>query len=98
MGLKPTIPAFLDPAYNISDFAVSVTFASAATGYDNATSEVLICNFINFPYNFYSELVFRFSSNGRLICGLVCDTIVEATGILQGLSEEIERIPWRKQS
>ncbi|WCJ37475.1 GDSL esterase/lipase At2g04570 [Euphorbia peplus] len=41
MGLKPTIPAYLDPAYNISDFAVGVSFASAATGYDNATSDVL---------------------------------------------------------
>uniref|UniRef100_A0A2N9FB22 GDSL esterase/lipase n=1 Tax=Fagus sylvatica TaxID=28930 RepID=A0A2N9FB22_FAGSY len=40
-GLKPTIPAYLDPAYNISDFATGVTFASAGTGYDNATSNVL---------------------------------------------------------
>lgn len=42
LGLKPTIPAYLDPAYNISDFAVGVTFASAGTGYDNATSDVLV--------------------------------------------------------
>ncbi|KAF5741400.1 GDSL esterase/lipase [Tripterygium wilfordii] len=41
MGLKPTIPAYLDPAYNISAFAIGVTFASAATGYDNATADVL---------------------------------------------------------
>ncbi|CAN7012104.1 hypothetical protein IGI04_012664 [Brassica rapa subsp. trilocularis] len=41
IGLKPTIPAYLDPSYNISDFATGVTFASAATGYDNATSDVL---------------------------------------------------------
>uniref|UniRef100_A0A2P2JB87 GDSL-motif lipase/hydrolase family protein n=1 Tax=Rhizophora mucronata TaxID=61149 RepID=A0A2P2JB87_RHIMU len=41
LGLKPTIPAYLDPAFNIADFAVGVTFASAATGYDNATSDVL---------------------------------------------------------
>ncbi|XVE72473.1 hypothetical protein DITRI_Ditri11bG0041900 [Diplodiscus trichospermus] len=40
-GLKRTIPAYLDPAYTISDFATGVTFASAATGYDNATSNVL---------------------------------------------------------
>ncbi|GLT94096.1 hypothetical protein SLE2022_118550 [Rubroshorea leprosula] len=40
-GLKPTIPAYLDPAYNISEFATGVTFASAGTGYDNATSNVL---------------------------------------------------------
>ena len=43
-GLKPYIPAYLDPKYNISDFATGVTFASAATGYDNATSEVLVMN------------------------------------------------------
>ncbi|CAN0897091.1 GDSL esterase/lipase At2g04570 [Linum grandiflorum] len=40
-GLRPTVPAYLDPAYTISDFAVGVTFASAGTGYDNATSNVL---------------------------------------------------------
>ncbi|XP_024030415.1 GDSL esterase/lipase At2g04570 [Morus notabilis] len=40
-GLKSTIPAYLDPAYKISDFASGVTFASAGTGYDNATSSVL---------------------------------------------------------
>ncbi|PIN09133.1 Triacylglycerol lipase [Handroanthus impetiginosus] len=41
VGLRPTVPAYLDPAYNISDFSVGVTFASAGTGYDNATSDVL---------------------------------------------------------
>ncbi|CAA3011501.1 GDSL esterase/lipase At2g04570-like [Olea europaea var. sylvestris] len=41
LGLRPFVPAYLDPTYKISDFAVGVTFASAATGYDNATSDVL---------------------------------------------------------
>ncbi|KAM3697098.1 hypothetical protein ACJW30_06G087300 [Castanea mollissima] len=40
-GLKPTVPAYLDPAYDIADFATGVCFASAGTGYDNATSDVL---------------------------------------------------------
>ncbi|XP_057765589.1 LOW QUALITY PROTEIN: GDSL esterase/lipase At4g26790-like [Salvia miltiorrhiza] len=41
-GLKPTIPAYLDPAYTIQDFATGVCFASAGTGnYDNATSKLL---------------------------------------------------------
>ncbi|CAK9174141.1 unnamed protein product, partial [Ilex paraguariensis] len=40
-GLKPYVPAYLDPMYTISDFAVGVCFASAGTGYDNATSDVL---------------------------------------------------------
>lgn len=41
LGLRSAVPAYLDTAYNISDFAVGVTFASAATGYDNETSDVL---------------------------------------------------------
>ncbi|KAJ4902253.1 GDSL esterase/lipase [Raphanus sativus] len=40
-GLKPTVPAYLDPSYNISDFATGVCFASAGTGYDNSTAGVL---------------------------------------------------------
>ncbi|KAF7833488.1 GDSL esterase/lipase [Senna tora] len=39
-GLRPTVPAYLDPSYNISHFAYGVCFASAGTGYDNATSSV----------------------------------------------------------
>ncbi|KAK4714089.1 hypothetical protein R3W88_019996 [Solanum pinnatisectum] len=40
-GLRPFVPAYLDPAFSISDFAEGVCFASAGTGYDNATSDVL---------------------------------------------------------
>ncbi|PIA53936.1 hypothetical protein AQUCO_00900480v1, partial [Aquilegia coerulea] len=40
-GCKPTVPAYLDPQYSIKDFATGVCFASAGTGYDNATSDVL---------------------------------------------------------
>lgn len=41
-GLKPTIPAYLDPKYNITEFATGVCFASAGTGYDNYTSSRLV--------------------------------------------------------
>ncbi|KAL0306324.1 UNVERIFIED_CONTAM: GDSL esterase/lipase [Sesamum radiatum] len=40
-GLKTAVPAYLDPAYTIKDFATGVCFASAGTGYDNFTSKVL---------------------------------------------------------
>ncbi|XLR38975.1 hypothetical protein S83_023635 [Arachis hypogaea] len=40
-GLMPTVPAYLDPSYSISDFANGVCFASAGTGFDNATSNVV---------------------------------------------------------
>lgn len=40
-GLNPIVPAYLDPSYNISHFASGVCFASAATGFDNVTSDVL---------------------------------------------------------
>ncbi|KAF6173221.1 hypothetical protein GIB67_026916 [Kingdonia uniflora] len=39
-GIKPFIPAYLDPAYSIKDFATGVTFASAGTGFDNVTSNL----------------------------------------------------------
>ena len=42
LGLPPTVPAYLDPAYSIKDFATGVCFASAATGLDTATSDVLV--------------------------------------------------------
>ncbi|ESW13669.1 hypothetical protein PHAVU_008G215600 [Phaseolus vulgaris] len=40
-GIKSTVPAYLDTAYSIKDFANGVNFASAGTGYDNATADVL---------------------------------------------------------
>ena len=53
-GLKPIVPAYLDPAYNISDFATRVTFASAGTGYDNATSDVLVILDSNVYFGHYT--------------------------------------------
>ena len=53
-GLRPAVPAFLDPLYSISDFATGVCFASAGTGYDNATSNVLVSlhpKYRNFPFD-----------------------------------------------
>lgn len=47
--IKPTIPAYLDPTYTIKDFATGVCFASAGTGYDNATSDVLVSNIMTQP-------------------------------------------------
>ncbi|KAJ0984395.1 hypothetical protein J5N97_002751 [Dioscorea zingiberensis] len=40
-GLPPTVPAYLDPAFGIQNFSTGVCFASAASGYDNATADVL---------------------------------------------------------
>ncbi|KAL2944820.1 hypothetical protein RDABS01_033167 [Bienertia sinuspersici] len=40
-GLNPIVPPFLNPNYNMDDFVTGVCFASAGTGYDNATSDTL---------------------------------------------------------
>jgi hypothetical protein len=42
LGLPPLVPAYLDPAYSIKDFATGVVFASAGTGLDNRTASVLV--------------------------------------------------------
>ncbi|CAK7346650.1 unnamed protein product [Dovyalis caffra] len=62
-GLKPTIPAYLDPMYNISDFATGVCFASAGSGYDNATADVLV----SIPSKKYFILILRHARFHELI-------------------------------
>ncbi|KAF3629728.1 GDSL esterase/lipase [Capsicum annuum] len=39
-GLRPFVPAYLDPMYNISDFALGVCFASAGSGWDTTTNQL----------------------------------------------------------
>lgn len=41
-NLPPIIPAFLDSQYTIEHFSAGVCFASAATGFDNATANILV--------------------------------------------------------
>ncbi|OAY79770.1 GDSL esterase/lipase [Ananas comosus] len=52
-GLRPFVPAYLDPEYGIKDFAVGVCFASAGSGLDVATSDVLVSHldplFVSWP-------------------------------------------------
>lgn len=39
LGLKETLPAYLDPALTSQDLVTGVCFASAGSGFDNATAE-----------------------------------------------------------
>nr|CAD1831669.1 unnamed protein product [Ananas comosus var. bracteatus] len=41
LGLPRLVPAYLNPNMSVAEFASGVCFASAGTGYDNATSDVL---------------------------------------------------------
>ncbi|KAJ4765144.1 GDSL esterase/lipase [Rhynchospora pubera] len=61
-GLRPFVPAYLDPEYNIGDFAVGVCFASAGTGIDPATAGVLYDPFIR--------------RRRHLLCALLCNSVI----------------------
>uniref|UniRef100_J3MVS0 GDSL esterase/lipase n=1 Tax=Oryza brachyantha TaxID=4533 RepID=J3MVS0_ORYBR len=41
LGLPPAVPAYLDPNRTIHDLASGVSFASAGTGLDNVTAQIL---------------------------------------------------------
>ncbi|XP_026453247.1 GDSL esterase/lipase At2g04570-like [Papaver somniferum] len=41
LGIKQSIPAYLDPNFGIEDFATGVTFASGGAGYDNLTTTLV---------------------------------------------------------
>ncbi|WOL10741.1 GDSL esterase/lipase [Canna indica] len=40
LGLPPIVPTYLDPGYDIEDFAKGISFASADTGLDKVTSDI----------------------------------------------------------
>jgi len=42
LGVKDLLPAYLDPKIQDSDLITGVSFASAGTGLDNLTSEILV--------------------------------------------------------
>lgn len=50
-GCGPIVPAYLDPNYSIEDFKTGVCFASAGTGYDNATSDLTVSQLKPSPVN-----------------------------------------------
>lgn len=106
-GNKPIVPAYLDPTYDIKDFATGVCFASAGTGYDNATSDVLVSCFqammLEFSRICIHQSIFRmnfwmFLLNQSIyfifsLTGLaVCNTSLEGVGVLQRIPGEASRI------
>ncbi|MCL7027819.1 hypothetical protein MKW94_016912 [Papaver nudicaule] len=62
LGVKHSIPAYLDPAFGIEDFANGVTFASAATGYDVATSKVLSVIPLSEELDYFKEYLKKLTS------------------------------------
>nr|QBG82559.1 GDSL esterase/lipase At2g04570-like [Papaver somniferum] len=62
LGIKDSIPAYLDPAFGIEDFATGVTFASAATGYDVATSNLLAVIPLSEELEYFKEYLQKLSS------------------------------------
>lgn len=94
-GLKPTVPAYLDPAFTIADFATGVCFASAGTGFDNSTSDVLV----SFFYQQYDKIPLLVLFYIKIHCYLSfnfseCDTTVERSGAFQRVSKKTKRISW----
>lgn len=42
LGLPPAVPPYLDPSHSIHQLASGVSFASAGTGLDNITAQILV--------------------------------------------------------
>ncbi|KAI3869544.1 hypothetical protein MKX03_012121 [Papaver bracteatum] len=62
LGIKNSIPAYLDPTLGIEDFATGVTFASAGTGYDVATSKVSAVIPLSKELEYFKEYLKKLSS------------------------------------
>lgn len=44
MGIKESVPAYLDPTLGLEDLLTGVTFASAGSGFDPVTAEITVPN------------------------------------------------------
>jgi hypothetical protein len=42
LGLPPAVPAYLDPGHSIDQLASGVSFASAGSGLDEVTAQILV--------------------------------------------------------
>ncbi|RZC51441.1 hypothetical protein C5167_019861 [Papaver somniferum] len=62
LGIKKSVPAYLDPAFGIEDFATGVTFASAATGYDVVTSDLLAVIPLSDELKYFKEYLEKLTS------------------------------------
>ncbi|KAI3908816.1 hypothetical protein MKW98_029366 [Papaver atlanticum] len=62
LRIKPSIPAYLDPAFGIEDFATGVTFASSGTGYDVATSTILAVIPLSEELDYFKEYLAKLTS------------------------------------
>ncbi|XP_026451204.1 GDSL esterase/lipase At2g04570-like [Papaver somniferum] len=62
LGIKNSIPAYLDPAFGIEDFATGVSFASAGTGYDDATSNLFAVIPLSKELEYFKEYLKKLSS------------------------------------
>lgn len=47
VGLKETVPSYLDPNIQNKDLITGVSFASGGTGYDPQTSELVVQTYLN---------------------------------------------------
>ncbi|KAI3926280.1 hypothetical protein MKW98_028416 [Papaver atlanticum] len=54
-GNKRLVQTYLDPAYDIEDFSSGVTFASAGSGYDAATSNVIAMIHLSKELEYFKE-------------------------------------------
>ncbi|MCL7023520.1 hypothetical protein MKW94_009090 [Papaver nudicaule] len=63
LGIKHSIPAYLDPDFGIEDFVTGVTFASSGTGYDVATSTILAVIPLSEELEYFKEYLQKLTSN-----------------------------------
>lgn len=85
-GLKPIIPAYLDPTFNISDFATGVCFGSAATGYDNCTADIMVIQWTYIPLKALTLWLTMYLTES--------DSFMERSGILQGVPNQTTSLSW----
>lgn len=63
VGIKESVPAYLDPTLGLEDLLTGVTFASAGSGFDPVTAQITVRRLHLSPSYIYMYIYFIVSSN-----------------------------------
>eukprot|EP01018_Ginkgo_biloba_P004752 Gb_24158 [translate_table: standard] len=98
LGIKETIPPYLDPHLTIEDLITGVSFASAGSGYDNFTAQIGFVIPLWKQMDYFNQYRMRLTKaiGEKKMCNLIRETLFVSSMGTNDFIENYFRLPIRK--